>query len=171
MRSPLSRNKRPSFSAEEILRIHQRLARGVSRREIAKDHGVGMETISRIARGDTYAWVNEEAIAHAQLSEEALAAEIKEMEAKSFTPENLARCGLEEVDGEVRPMVKKEEAKLSDRFLKPSYQPPTGTKRTPEEWAAEDAARAERCRVAEEEQKERNRLREIRLMEEELARK
>ena len=41
----------------EVIRILERLKHGHSPRAIARDYGVGMETIRKIGRGDTYAWV------------------------------------------------------------------------------------------------------------------
>lgn len=49
------------FSDEEVRKIRRLYATGqASRRKMAQFYGVGMETIARITRGDTYAWVKDD---------------------------------------------------------------------------------------------------------------
>lgn len=65
----------------EVKRIKGLLAQGVSRREIGKLFRVATETIARIARGDTWGWVE----AGEELSRIALEAD--EIEVPPSTPE------------------------------------------------------------------------------------
>lgn len=46
-----------SLSAREVSQVKYRLKLGVTRRQLSKDYEVSLETISRIARGDTWWWV------------------------------------------------------------------------------------------------------------------
>jgi len=65
------------FTDEEVRQIRAAARTGkVSRREQARFWGVGLETIARIVRGDTYYWVAEEdeAMERVEVSEETLRA-------------------------------------------------------------------------------------------------
>ena len=46
------------FSDEEVRQIRAALSSGQTRKELARLYGVGVETIARLARGDTYGWVD-----------------------------------------------------------------------------------------------------------------
>ena len=63
------------FTDEEVRQIRAAARAGkVSRREQARFWGVGLETIARIVRGDTYYWVaeEEEVMEQVEVSEAAL---------------------------------------------------------------------------------------------------
>lgn len=65
------------FTDEEVRQIRHAARVGrVSRKEQARFWGVGLETIARIIRGDTYYWVaeEEEAMGRVEVSEETLRA-------------------------------------------------------------------------------------------------
>jgi hypothetical protein len=46
-----------SLSEDQVARIKHRLYRGTPARNLAEEYGVGVETIRRIGRGDTWGWV------------------------------------------------------------------------------------------------------------------
>ncbi len=46
------------FSDEEVRQIRAALSSGQTRKELARLYGVGVETIAKLARGDTYGWVD-----------------------------------------------------------------------------------------------------------------
>lgn len=46
-----------SLTQREVSQVKYRLKLGVTRRQLSKDYEVSLETISRIARGDTWWWV------------------------------------------------------------------------------------------------------------------
>ena len=67
-----------AFTPHEVARIKRDLLEGISRKAIARRMGCGLETIARMARGDTWADVLPAAGAH-----------IDELEAELLAPSNL----------------------------------------------------------------------------------
>jgi len=67
-----------AFTADEIRLIRQEVEAGRPRVKIAISRGVNKETIDRIANGETYGWVPQEAeIPYSEEQEAALVAEAK----------------------------------------------------------------------------------------------
>lgn len=116
------------FTEEEVRVIKRELKRGISPRELAGIYLCGLETIRKIGRGDTFAWVEEED-GREELA--AAAARIPNKELDEKAQESLKRLlamgapimkgeepsALDKMNQEIREIRDREEE--LDKFIKP----------------------------------------------------
>ncbi len=97
-----------SFSDQEVRAIRKAIWEGESRRDLARFYGVGLETIARIARGDTYWWVLE-----SEEEQEKIEAALKLGGGKNIPKEQIA-----ESLARVQEMLASPEGKKEDPYAK-----------------------------------------------------